>query len=124
MAHLEITLERMANVIDTLTNKISEQTDLLKKINFSQNSEETKKYPWATGQEKTNTREKFTKRTTSKSTLEYHQRLDRDAKEILLPRIGEDDAERRHRSEVRRRMARTKGSAKPPPLTNLSNRER
>ena len=52
MAHLEITLERMANMIDTLTDKISKQTDLLKDINFSQNSEETKKYPWATGLEK------------------------------------------------------------------------
>src|SRR6266446_634266 len=101
-AHLEITLERMANAIDVLTDKISEQTDLLKDINFSQNSEETKKYPWAMGQEKTRTRENFTKRTTSESTLEYHQQLDRDAKEILLPKIGEDDAERRHHSEIRR----------------------
>src|SRR6266446_1021415 len=32
MAHLEITLERMANAIDTLTDKISKQTDLLKEI--------------------------------------------------------------------------------------------
>src|SRR6266436_3397080 len=94
----------MANAIDALNNKISEQTDLLKEINFSQNSEETKIYPWATGQEKTNTRENFTKRTTSESMLEYHQRLDRDAKAILLPKIGEDDAERRHRSEIRRRI--------------------
>src|SRR6266436_8502165 len=94
----------MANAIDALNNKISEQTDLLKEINFSQNSEETKIYPWATGQEKTNTRENFTKRTTSESMLEYHQRLDRDAKEILLPKIGEDDAERRHCSEVKRRI--------------------
>src|SRR6266436_5177812 len=52
MAHLEITLERMANAIDALTNKISKQTDLLKEIKFSENSEETKRYPWATGQEK------------------------------------------------------------------------
>src|SRR6266436_4843392 len=104
MARLEITLERMANTIDVLTDKISEQTDLLKEINFSQNSEETKKYPWAIGQEKIKTREKFMKRTTSESTLEYHQQLDRDAKEILLPKIGEDDAERRHRSEIRRRI--------------------
>src|SRR5712692_2195814 len=103
-ARLEITLERMANSIDTLTDKISEQTNLLKEIKFSQNSEETKKYPWTIGQDKTNTHEKFTKRSTSKSTLEYHQRLDRDAKEILLPKIGEDDAERRHRSEIRRRI--------------------
>ena len=40
-ARLEITLERMANAIDALTDKISEQTDLLKEIKFSQNSEET-----------------------------------------------------------------------------------
>jgi hypothetical protein len=87
-----------------LTDKISKQTDLLKEINFSQNSEETKRYPWAIGQDKTNTHEKFTKRSTSESMLEYHQQLDRDAKEILLPKIGEDDAERRHRSEIRRRI--------------------
>ena len=72
-AHLEITLERMANAIDALTDKISKQTDLLKDINFSQNSEETNKYPWALGQDKRNTRERFTKRTTSESMLEYHQ---------------------------------------------------
>ena len=73
MAHLEITLERMANAIDALTDKISKQTNLLKEITFSQNSEETKRYPWAIGQDKTNTCEKFTKRSTSESTLEYHQ---------------------------------------------------
>src|SRR6266436_4564615 len=66
-ARLEITLERMANAINVLTDKISEQTDLLKEINFSQNSEETKNYPWALGQEKRNTLERFTKRTTSKA---------------------------------------------------------
>src|SRR6266446_9917957 len=43
MAHLEITLERMANAINALTDKISKQTDLLKERNFSQNSEEQKK---------------------------------------------------------------------------------
>src|SRR6266581_5828990 len=32
MAHLEITLERMANAIDALTVKISEQTNLLKDL--------------------------------------------------------------------------------------------
>src|SRR6266581_1041171 len=105
MAHLEITLERMANAIDALTEKISEQTDLLKDLIPLQNSQKTEKYPWTLGQEKDkNTCERFTRRTTSKSMLEYHQRLDRDAKEILLPRIGEDDAERRHRSEIRRRI--------------------
>ena len=40
MACLEITLERMANAIDALTDKISKQTDLLKEIKFSQNSED------------------------------------------------------------------------------------
>ena len=105
MAHLEITLERMANAINALTKKISEQTNLLKDLIPLQNSEKTEKYPWTLGQEKDkNTHERFTRRTTSESMLEYHQRLDRDAKEILLPRIGEDDAERRHRSEIRRRI--------------------
>src|SRR6266700_1928744 len=104
-ARLVITLERMANAIDALTEKISKQTDLLKDLIPSQNSEKTEKYPWTLGQEKDkNTCERFTRRTTSESMLEYHQRLDRDAKEILLPRIGEDNAERRHRSEVRRRI--------------------
>ena len=97
MAHLEITLERMANVIDALTEKISKQTNLLKDLIPLQNSEKTEKYPWTLGQEKDkNTHERFMRRTTSESMLEYHQRLNRDAKEILLPRIGEDDAERRH----------------------------
>src|SRR6266581_3638885 len=105
MACLEITLERMANAINALTEKISEQTDLLKDLIPSQNSEEIEKYPWTLGQEKgKNTRERFTRRTTSESMLECHQRLNRDAKEILLPRIGEDNAERRHRSEIRRRI--------------------
>src|SRR6266581_1900464 len=95
----------MANVINALTEKISEQTNLLKDLIPLQNSEETKKYPWTLGQEKDkNTRERFTRRTTSESMLEYHQQLNRDAKEILLPRIGEDDAERRHQSEIRRRI--------------------
>src|SRR6266581_4116263 len=95
----------MANVINALTEKISEQTNLLKDLIPLQNSKETEKYPWTLGQEKDkNTCERFTRRTTSESTLEYHQQLDRDAKEILLPRIGEDNAERRHRSEIRRRI--------------------
>src|SRR6266581_7489976 len=95
----------MANVINALTEKISEQTNLLKDLIPLQNSKETEKYPWTLGQEKDkNTRERFTRRTTSESTLEYHQQLDRDAKEILLPRIGEDNAERRHQSEIRRRI--------------------
>src|SRR6266705_3343096 len=96
-ACLEITLERMANAIDALTEKISEQTDLLKDLIPLQDSEKTEKYPWTLGQEKDkNTCERFMRRTTSKSMLEYHQCLDRDAKEILLPGVGEDDAERRH----------------------------